>query len=279
MTNLPSGLRRNLDLLLDNLGNYFLCFGYARGSLLFLSTKFRRGAKQRTVLVAVPGTRIKLTVRLATSDVAVFAATFHHREHEWGFAKEPQVILDCGAYTGLSAAYFANRFPDARVIAVEPGKDNFDLLLKNVSAFKNVEAVNAALWSESGSLNVTDPGRGAWGLTVSEPGELNGADAESGLKASIGSAVPALTVTDIMRDHQIDRIDLLKLDIEGSEKEVLSAASPWIDRVEAMAVELHDRFKPGCTRAFFSVAADFPIELYRGEKVLVARDGSSLLSR
>lgn len=279
MAKLPSGLRRKFDLLLDDVGNYILCFGFRRGCLLLLSQKFGGRSDKKTVLAKVPGTEVKLWVRLDTSDVAVFVDTFHRKEHEWGFARAPQVILDCGAYTGFSPVYFAITFPATRVIAVESSKENFELLVKNVSAFKNIETVNAALWWESGSLEVTDPGRGAWGLTVSEPRMINGADDESRSTVSTGSTVPAFTVTDIMRDYGIDRVDLLKLDIEGSEKEVLSASGPWIDRVEAMSVELHDRFKTGCTRAFFNAAADFPIELYRYEKILVARDGSPLIHR
>ncbi len=281
MAKLPSGIRHNFDLLLDDMGNYILCFGLRRGCLLFLSKKFRGRSDKKTVLAKVPGTEVKLWVRLDTSDVAVFVDTFHRKEHEWGFAKEPQVILDCGAYTGFSPVYFAITFPGARVIAVESSKENFELLVKNVSTFKNIEAVNAALWWKSGSLEVTDPDRGAWGLTVSEPKTVNGEDEddESRSTVSTGSTVSALTVADIMRDHGIGRIDLLKLDIEGSEKEVLSASGPWIDRVEAMSVELHDRFKAGCTRAFYNAVADFPIELYRYEKILVARDGSPLIHR
>jgi hypothetical protein len=79
-----------------------------------------------------------------------------------------------------------------------------------------------------------------------------------------------------MSDYEVDRVNLLKLDIEGSEKEVFSNARPWIDRVDAISIELHDRFKPGCTRAFFGAVTDFPIELRRGEKILVIRDNSPM---
>jgi hypothetical protein len=79
-----------------------------------------------------------------------------------------------------------------------------------------------------------------------------------------------------MEDYKVDRVNLLKLDIEGSEKEVFSNARPWIDRVDAISIELHDRFRPGCSRAFFGAVADFPTELRRGEKILVIRDDSPL---
>jgi FkbM family methyltransferase len=266
------GIRERFDLLLNDAGNYVICFGFSRGCALFLTKTFRPGRVYKPASASVPNTDLKLLVRPGTSDVAVFVDTFYHREHEWGFSQEPGVIVDCGAYTGLSAAYFATTFPSARVIAVEPSNQNFELLAKNVSTLKNVEIVNAALWSESGSLEVSDPGRDAWGLVVTEP-EANTASGQR------HSTVPALTVGDIIQEFQIDKIDLLKLDIEGSEKEVLSASAPWIEQVDAMSVELHDRFKPGCSRALFSATPDFPIERYRQEKILVLRASSPLIPR
>lgn len=82
-----------------------------------------------------------------------------------------------------------------------------------------------------------------------------------------------MTVEDIMERFNLDRIDLLKVDIEGAEKEVFSDsdAVKWIDAVDAIEVELHDRFRPGCSRAFFSRVGDFKIEHSRGMNTFVAR--------
>jgi hypothetical protein len=68
----------------------------------------------------------------------------------------------------------------------------------------------------------------------------------------------------------------LKVDVEGSEKEIFSTADSWISSVDAICIELHDRFKIGCSRSFFTAVQDFPIELHRNEDVLVARADSQL---
>lgn len=47
----------------------------------------------------------------------------------------------------------------------------------------------------------------------------------------------------------MDRIDVLKIDIEGSEIEVLNHSKAWIDAVKTLIIELHDRFRPGCAEA------------------------------
>jgi FkbM family methyltransferase len=204
----------------------------------------------------------------------VFTDIYYGKEHDWNFEVAPETILDAGAYTGLSTAYFAARYPGAKIIAIEPSEENFALLIRNVSKLENVHAINAALWGESGSLVLTDPGRGYWGLTVEESDTGTSPDQKNSLVPP--SKVDALTVADLMSDCEVDRVNLLKLDIEGSEKEVFSNALPWIDRVDAIFVELHDRFKPGCARAFFGAVTDFPVELRRGEKILVIRDASPM---
>lgn len=179
-------------------------------------------------------------------------------EYVWEFAGSPRVIVDAGAYTGLSTAYFAMWYPAAKIIAIEPDEANFQLQ-RNTAAFANVQAVGVALWVESGSVALADPGYGPWGLQVDGP-------------AGTSTQVPAITMDEVLRDYQLDTVDLLKVDIEGSEKELFDAAGSWIGRVDAICLELHDRFKPGCSRAFYRAVEDFGTEFRLGEDVLVLRE-------
>ena len=75
----------------------------------------------------------------------------------------------------------------------------------------------------------------------------------------------------------VDRIDLLKLDIEGGEVDVLGRSEPWIGQVDAVIAELHDRFRPGCTQAFVSATRGFPFHSTRDECLIARRScpGSS----
>jgi hypothetical protein len=63
-----------------------------------------------------------------------------------------------------------------------------------------------------------------------------------------------------MEEFRIDRVGILKVDIEGAEKEVFSGAASWIDRVDGIIIELHDRMKRGCSRTFFRNTPDFDLE-------------------
>ena len=243
--------------------SYVRCFGPARGVAALGMVRCWPGSRGRLMDVPIPGSPRSVLVRLGTSDINVFVHVFRWGEYGYEFAESPRVIVDAGAYTGLSTAYFAIRYPAARIIAIEPDEANFELLLRNTAGFANVQAVRAALWVENGSVALADPGYGPWALRLAGP-------------AGDGTTVPAITMDDVLRDYQLDTIDLLKVDIEGSEKELFAAADSWIGRVDAICLELHDRFKPGCSRAFYRAVEDFRTEFRLGEDVLVLRDESRL---
>ena len=69
------------------------------------------------------------------------------------------------------------------------------------------------------------------------------------LESASGEGIPAVGIADILSDFKATRIDVLKIDIEGSEFEVLKHSASWIDSVQTLIIELHDRFRPGCTEA------------------------------
>jgi len=89
--------------------------------------------------------------------------------------------------------------------------------------------------------------------------------------------VPAITVGTLMRNFGLDEIDILKLDIEGAEREVFGDTSAWIGEVDALIVALHERMKPGCNRSFYSGSSGFDREWKAGENVYLSR--GDLLSR
>lgn len=219
-----------------------------------------------TVIEVRPaGTQQHLLVRVGTSDLRILEDIYLCEEYKFPLNAAPAVIVDVGAYTGLSTAWFATQYPNARVIAVEPSGSNFELLAKNTSSMPNVQRRHAALWDEHTSLKMVDPGYGPFGFRVGRA-----SDAAPGDEGE-PELVEAITVADIAEEFALDRIDLLKVDIEGSEVEVFSHAAGWMDRVDAVCLELHDRLRPGCSRAFFSAVGDFPVEVRRGESLLVTR--------
>jgi FkbM family methyltransferase len=250
----------------DGYSSHAAVFGYPQAAPHFLTG--RKAARQgRRVKVMLPGTDVPLTLRLGTSDIDVFREIFVNLEYGWAFNSPPQVIIDAGGYTGLSAAFFAFTYPQATIITIKPDPRNFELLQLNTARFPNVRPLQAALWRESGTISLTDPGRGAWGLQVSEPD----------VAARLDHDTRAVTVDEIMKEFDLERIDLLKVDVEGSEKEIFESAGSWLPFVDVICIELHDRFKVGCSRSFYKAVDEFSIEIRRNEDVLVARADSRLV--
>lgn len=211
-----------------------------------------------------------MLVRLGTSDLDVFQAIFYAHEYDWDFSEPPAVIVDAGAYIGLSAAWFAKSYPDARIIAIEPSAENFALLERNTNDLENVSLYAAALWSSSGHVALGAAPLGHDSFRVDGP-PIDGPSNDG------SQIVEAISVIDVLDAFNLDRINLLKVDIEGSEIEVFSSSEGWIGRVDAICLELHDRFRPGCSRAFYGAVTQFPVERHRGENVLVCRDHVGLV--
>jgi hypothetical protein len=64
-------------------------------------------------------------------------------------------------------------------------------------------------------------------------------------------------VEKLIADYKLTKIDILKIDIEGSEKEVFNNCISWIDNVNSIIVELHERMKKGCNKSFYKVTKKF----------------------
>jgi isoaspartyl peptidase/L-asparaginase-like protein (Ntn-hydrolase superfamily) len=63
--------------------------------------------------------------------------------------------------------------------------------------------------------------------------------------------VISLTIEELMESYGLNFIDILKIDIEGAEKEVFSNSPPWLAKIGMIAIELHDKIKIGCNRSFY----------------------------
>ncbi len=197
-----------------------------------------------------------MNIRLRTSDLAVVAQVFVDGEYDTDYGIEPDFIVDAGANIGASPIYFANRFPGARVVAIEPDSANYAILESNVRRWPQITPVHAALWPEDAMVELSDPGYGTWGYQAS---------------VSQDGSIPAMSMSRLLESTGLERVDLLKIDIEGAERELFDASGDWIHRVEAIVIELHDQQTPGCDEAFTKATRDFQVRTTHGEHVIVRR--------
>jgi FkbM family methyltransferase len=174
-------------------------------------------------------------------------------------AADTQVIFDIGANIGLASMFFQERFPGAFVVAVEPGPDTYVALKENFDRhLPGGVALNVAVAGENGVAR--------FGFYPHAPAESGfytdqAGDAELAkrllLEAGFGEKDAAtfsedrheisyvecetVTLSQLIRDHGVQKIDLLKIDVEKAELDVLAGIedADWA-RFRQIAIEVHD---------------------------------------
>jgi FkbM family methyltransferase len=193
------------------------------------------------------GISTPLCWRRHNSDMQTLLQLFDSKELGFPLDYEPASIIDAGANVGYSSVYFANRFPNTRILAIEPEVANCDMFAMNCAAYPHIQLLRAGLWWKETNLRISNPSATSWMFQVCE--------AEKGTPG----AIQATTVPALMSQLAGQRVDLLKIDIEGSEKEVFENSSDeWLGRVRTLAVETHDRFKPGSRDAVLNAISRYP---------------------
>ena len=252
-TMIPMKLFRRIAL---KIRHYHSALGL-KGVVLFLCSKIT-GIKP-VVRVKVLGLAHPVRLRIGTTDISTYQQVLVQRQYEFDKPAAPRFIIDAGANIGLSAVYFANQFPLAKIVALEPEASNYRMLCENVVPYPQVIPIRAALWRENMDLFLFDSGHGNHGFQV-------GANDARDL-GRIGS-VPGLTIDAILREAGEAQVDLLKVDIEGAEREVMEGSGEWIDKVGVFMIELHDEIKSGCSKAFHDATRDFSKDVIKGETIM-----------
>jgi FkbM family methyltransferase len=225
-----------------------------------VATSFRLLGVPRELTIVPRGASLPVHLRMGSSDFCAYKDVLVCGEKDYDPRLpdfDPLVIVDIGAHIGMASIAFASRYPRARIFAVEPEPHNFAALIRNTAGYKNITQVKAALWSKDGEVYL--------GPSEIHPKGAFVIDACGRIPAR------AMTMRTLMTERKIRAIDLLKIDIEGSEKEVFEACD-WIDAVRTIAIELHDRVKPGCREALQSAAKGFRFE-ERGDVTLCFNQG------
>lgn len=241
----------------DGIVAYYQNFGL-KGLAAITSYRLIGWPKELTVRPVSVQHPVHLRVR--TTDPGTYSEILLHDEYAIDLPFEPQTILDAGANIGMASIYFANRYPDARIVAVEAEQDNYQWLLRNVEPYKNIKAVHAALWNCDGEIGVflPDAGTGSsgnWSFVVG-----NGFHDKK---------VRAVTIATLMQEMNISSFDLVKIDIEGAECEIFENTE-WLAGTKCLMIELHDRFRPGCRDAVTASMQEF-ISTERGETTIYIR--------
>jgi FkbM family methyltransferase len=186
----------------------------------------------------------QIIVRCGDSDIGTVRTVFRDRDYAIPSAAVSQrmrdrynailasgnmpLIIDAGANIGASALWFNAEYPGARILAIEPDAGNLELLARNTDSLDNIEIVAAAIGGEPGFVALIDHGASDAFRTERS---------ENGLQI--------VTMNELLAQHQNTAPFIVKIDIEGFEKDLFAANTEWIDQFESIMVELHDWMLPG----------------------------------
>jgi FkbM family methyltransferase len=177
----------------------------------------------------------KLTLRPFAGDLfvlyEVLAFNAYHIASSWLPRDNVRVIVDCGANIGITSLFLAARYPRATILSVEPHPENFALLKTNVAELPRIWPIWACVTGTPQNAVRFTADQAAWGNRIATDGH--------------GVLVPAITLDELCEQKGVEKIDLLKLDIEGAEEQVLQNGT-FLARTEHIIAELHGHYSFGC---------------------------------
>ena len=204
----------------------------ARGALAALRSSLTRRSIELGRLAGLPPRTTCQTNILGSSIalvdgpsfVSMYNEIFVRQLYEFRPTTDRPLILDCGANVGIATCWFKQRWPSARVVAFEADPAIARVLASNVLSLglNQVEVVPAAIGGAAGTARFLQKG--------TDSGRISG-EAEQGA----GVEVPVVR----LRDYLVDKVDLLKLDVEGAEFEALLDCGDRLGLVHALFVEYH----------------------------------------
>jgi FkbM family methyltransferase len=168
----------------------------------------------------------EVAIRQGTGDFYALRDTFLAQYHLPPPEVVPETIWDLGANIGLTMAHFASLYPDSRIMGVELDADNAALCRQNVAPWADrCVLLVGAVWTNDGEVSYRRERGREQGFRISD----RGGDATA----------RSLTLNSLLDQQQWPRIDYVKMDIEGAEREVLCSEVEWAEHVGAIKVEVH----------------------------------------
>ncbi len=239
---------RNIVLKGTDLINWIRIYGFKNGLSTFFGFLFQ---KKKLFIIRNKKLGNPFFLRNNVSDKAIFKQIFLEEQYKLinSLVNDPKYIIDAGGNIGLAARYFNKVYPEATVISIEPDEINADYLKRNVSEIENIKYLQVALWHRQCNLKIINPKDSPSSFMVNENKDLGN--------------IEAVTINDIMLQFNLPYIDILKIDIEGAEKELFeNNPQSWLPKVKCLIIELHDNYKKGAAKAFVKAIQPYEFEMY-----------------
>jgi FkbM family methyltransferase len=158
---------------------------------------------------------------------------------------DAKTFIDVGAFIGWLSVYaygISRKRKGAIIIAVEPDPKNYVALLENTKLCRFVKTMNVAIYTRDNEEVEFHLGRkDSRGLSQSGSIYPTYHD-EEGLLSGESIFVKTIRLDTLIRRSGLDKVDLVKMDIEGAEYPVLTDPTLDLSKVENLIVEVHYRY-------------------------------------
>ena len=159
----------------------------------------------------------------------VFEKKYHLPPKEYLLQKK-SIILDLGSNIGCTIVDFKKRFPNSKVYGYEMNLENFRIAHLNVKELEGVYIYNKAIWINNGIAK--------YNLANSSDAHSIGNDVENNANSVL---VECLTIQKVLTDNFIEKVDFLKIDIEGAENKIFKESDlSWLNNVGSLNIEFHN---------------------------------------
>lgn len=219
-----------MTTMLERLANNLWLLQVSRDAETFWALKGRAPADGHGTL-RLRGLDAPVRYRSGSTDIAVVWELFRGREYSFAGGWPFRTVVDCGANAGLFLAWLMRESGGQidRYVGIEPDESSFEMLTQQAAGLglgERALLVSAAVWDADTTVRFHDEGP-SWGRSVREEG---------------GREVRACTLPTLLKEAGLERVDLVKIDVEGAEDAVLRTLGLWADCVDAIVVELHGDF-------------------------------------
>ena len=172
------------------------------------------------------------------SDSIAFLEVFFLNTNDWMDEfkiKEKDIVIDIGAHVGYFSMYSSINAKQGKIFAFEPYDKSFELLIKNldINRIKNVIPQNLGVTKESGTST----------LYLKKDFSI-GNSIYKNLNSDSKIEIKTISVQDIIKNNNLQKINILKLDCEGAEYQILlNLDHETLEKIDKIVSEMHPKIE------------------------------------
>ncbi len=208
-----------IQITAKNLFKFFTNSNYRE----YLRLAFHYGDKPRYHRYRIKFSNAIFDVPDCRSFIPQYKDIFVDEDYKFETGSDKPLIYDCGANIGVSVLYFSKLYGRATIKAFEANPHIASILETNIAwnNIRNVEVTNKAVWIDDMGVEIS----------------MDMADSSSIYSKGKKEKINSIRLRDLIARE--DKIDLLKMDIEGAETEVIKDCTPVLNKIQNIFIEFH----------------------------------------